>query len=102
IDPKARYARYNEALILEAEGQPQQAAEAYRAEVGANPTAFQAWFNLGRLLARGGDRSGAVQALGRTVAENAEFGVGHLFFAQALLEAGDLAKAAAQPPPRSA
>src|SRR5262249_31313874 len=43
-----------------------------------------------------GDRAGAVQALGRTVAENSEFGVGHLFFAQALLEAGDLAKAAAE------
>jgi len=96
IDPQARYARYNLALVLEAEGNPQGAVEAYRAEVAANPTTFQAWFNLGRLLARGGDRAGAVQALGRTVEENPEFGIGHLFYAQALLEAGDLGKAAAQ------
>jgi arylsulfatase A-like enzyme/Tfp pilus assembly protein PilF len=96
IDPKARYARYNLALVLEAEGNLRAAVDAYRAEVADNPTSYKAWFNLGRLLARGGDPAGAAQALGRTVTENPGFGVGHLFFAQALLEAGDLERAAAE------
>ncbi|MEA2691061.1 MAG: arylsulfatase [Acidobacteriota bacterium] len=96
IDPKARYARYNLALVLETEGNLPGAIDAYRAEVADNPTSFKAWFNLGRLLGRTGDRAGAVEALGRTAQENPEFGVGHLFFAQALLEAGDLDRAAAE------
>jgi arylsulfatase A-like enzyme/cytochrome c-type biogenesis protein CcmH/NrfG len=96
IDSTARYARYNLALILEAEGNLTGAVAAYRAEVADNPTSYKAWFNLGRLLARGGDRAGAVEALGRTVQENPDFGVGHLFFAQTLLEAGDLSRSAAE------
>jgi arylsulfatase A-like enzyme/Tfp pilus assembly protein PilF len=96
IDSKARYARYNLALILEAEGNFKGAVDAYRAEVADNPTSYKAWFNLGRLLARGGDPAGAAVALGRTVEENPDFGVGHLFFAQTLLDAGNLEKAATE------
>ena len=96
IDPKARYARYNLALILETEGNLEGAVGAYRAEVADNPTSYKAWFNLGRLLARGGDPAGAVAALGRTVEEWPDFGVGHLFFAQTLLDTGNLEKAAAE------
>ncbi|MEO8503645.1 MAG: sulfatase-like hydrolase/transferase [Acidobacteriota bacterium] len=90
IDPTARHAHYNLALILEEEGNLADAEQAYRAELAAHPEAYKASFNLGRLLARRGDQPAALAALAETVTRNPDFGVGHLFYAQALLDSNDL------------
>ncbi|HEY0780899.1 MAG TPA: tetratricopeptide repeat protein, partial [Thermoanaerobaculia bacterium] len=62
-------------------------------ELADHPTAYKAHFNLGRLLAGLGDKAGAAAELQAAVTANPEFGVGHLFLAQALLDQGDLAAA---------
>lgn len=96
IDGKARHARYNLALVKEAEGDLSAAETAYRAEVADYPEAYKAWFNLGRLLARRGDARGAETAFGRTVSADPDFAVGRFYHAQALLEVGETAAAAAE------
>jgi arylsulfatase A-like enzyme/Tfp pilus assembly protein PilF len=96
IDAKARHARYNLALVKEAEGDMSGAETAYRAEVADYPDAYKAWFNLGRLLARRGDARGAEEAFARTVSADPDFAVGRFYHAQALLEAGRTAEAAAE------
>lgn len=96
IDPKARHARFNLALVKEAEGDVAGSEAAYRAEVADYPEAYKAWFNLGRLLARRGDARGAEAAFSHTVLADPDFAVGRFYHAQALLEVGRTAEAAAE------
>jgi len=96
IDAKARHARYNLALVKEAEGDLPGAEAAYRAETADYPEAYKAWFNLARLLARRGDARGAEAAFAQTVGADPDFAVGRFYHAQALLELGRTAEAAAE------
>jgi tetratricopeptide (TPR) repeat protein len=55
--------RNNMALAYEMLGEPGQAGESYRAALRADPTYDLAWYNLGLLSVRTGDRGQAVSAL---------------------------------------
>jgi arylsulfatase A-like enzyme/Tfp pilus assembly protein PilF len=93
IDPKAKFARYNRALLFEAENKPGAAEAAYREEIADHAGEYKALFNLGRLLARQGQAREAATALGGAVEANPEFAPGRLFLAQALLGLGDFERA---------
>jgi Tfp pilus assembly protein PilF len=90
IDPKARWARYNRALVEESAGNVPAAIAEYRAEIESYPDAYKALFNLGRLLAKTGDRAGAADAFRKAVEAQPDWGIGRFFLARTLLESGDL------------
>ncbi|MFN7966796.1 MAG: sulfatase-like hydrolase/transferase [Acidobacteriota bacterium] len=93
LDPKAKHARYNLALLHEESGRPRDAIEAYRAALLDDPKDYKAAFNLGRLLQQLGDREGSMLALRQACEVNPRFGTGRFFLAGALLEQGTLDEA---------
>ena len=87
-------ARYNRALLHEAEGRTAEAETRLpRRDRATTPTRYKALFNLGRLLERRGDAAGALAADRAAVAAQPEFALGRLILARALLGASDLAGA---------
>jgi len=91
--PDLLTARYNLALVYEGRGDIDRAIAAYQGELERNEAAFRAAFNLAKLLQQ---RRRPAEALARfrQVTEHApDFGTGQLYFAKALLDAGDLAAA---------
>ncbi|HJQ99040.1 MAG TPA: tetratricopeptide repeat protein, partial [Candidatus Polarisedimenticolaceae bacterium] len=90
IDPKARWARYNRALVEEAAGNASAAMADYRAELTDYPDAYKAQFNLARMLEKSGDKAAATEAFRKVVAVKPDWGGGRFYLARNLLEAGDL------------
>lgn len=63
-------ARYQIALSLEADGEPQAARRLYEEQVARHPASVQAWHNLGLLRLTAHDAKGAVEAFGQAVAHD--------------------------------
>ncbi len=93
LDPKAKHARYNLALLHEESGRPREAIQSYREALADDSQDYKAAFNLSRLLAQLGDRDGSIAALRQACQANQQFGTGRFFLAGALLEQGTLDEA---------
>ena len=78
------------ASCYEGKGQLDKAIDAYEAELATNPKAYRAAFNAAKLLQKVGRASDAIAHFRKVVEIEPAFGTGHLYLAQALLEAGDL------------
>jgi tetratricopeptide (TPR) repeat protein len=83
-------AHYDLGLVHEGRGQIDQAIAAYQTELAGNRTAYRAAFNAAKLLQKIGRTHEAIAHFRKVVEIEPAFGTGHLYLAQALLEAGDL------------
>jgi arylsulfatase A-like enzyme/Tfp pilus assembly protein PilF len=90
--PKLPRAHFNLALAHEGLGQIERAVAEYEAEIAQTPKAFKAAFNLGKLLMRARPEE-ALTRFREAVEWNPEFGVGYLYLAKSLLDAGELDQA---------
>jgi cellulose synthase operon protein C len=93
LRPRLPRAHYDLALIHEAVGDQTAAEQAYAQELELNPSTWQAAYNLGQLLLRGGRAAEAARQFEAVVATNAAFSGGYLYLAKARFDAGDLAAA---------
>jgi arylsulfatase A-like enzyme/Tfp pilus assembly protein PilF len=83
-------ANFDLGLVFEGKGLIDDALKAYEAELAINPKAYRAAFNAAKLLQKTGRQREAVAHFRKVVEVEPAFGTGHLYLAQALLEAGDL------------
>ena len=65
--------------VLRRSGMTTRAVEEYRAEIRANPSVYQAHFNLAKLLSRAGQTSEAVDHFRAAVDANPAFASGYLY-----------------------
>jgi arylsulfatase A-like enzyme/Tfp pilus assembly protein PilF len=91
--PGLALANYDLGLVYEGKGQIDRAIQSYEAELAQNRNAYRAAFNAAKLLQKRGRGNEAMAHFRRVVEIEPTFGTGHLYLAQALLEAGDLAGA---------
>lgn len=91
--PDLAQAHYDLALIYEHRELFAEAMAEYELELSHHPKTFAASFNLAKLLSRAGRPTEALKRFRETVDTNPAFAEGHLYFAKALLDAGDLPNA---------
>lgn len=88
--PGLALAHFDLGLAYEGQGQIEKAIASYEAELATHRDAFRAAFNAAKLLQKTGRGNEAIAHFRRVVEIEPTFGTGHLYLAQALLEAGDL------------
>ena len=90
IRPALAGAHYDLALVHEARGESGRALQEYEAELSRDPKAHRASFNRAKLLLQARRLGEAIVGFRASVDANPEFGIGYLYLAKALLDAGDL------------
>jgi arylsulfatase A-like enzyme/tetratricopeptide (TPR) repeat protein len=88
--PGLALAQFDLGLAYEGQGQIDKAIAAYQAELSTNPKAYRAAFNAAKLMQQSGRPKDALALFRNVVEIDPTFGVGQLYLAKALLDAGDL------------
>jgi arylsulfatase A-like enzyme/predicted Zn-dependent protease len=88
IDPALSNLNYNRAELLEKQGRPQEAAEAYQEEIKNSPHHFKASFNLSRLYRMMGREDEEEKYLRLTMEISPEFPLSYFYLARLYLNRG--------------
>ena len=88
--PGLALAQFDLGLVYEGQGRIDKAIASYQAELSTNPKAYRAAFNAAKLLQQIGRREDAMALFRQVVDIEPTFGIGQLYLAKALLDAGDL------------
>ena len=88
IDPKLGNLNYNRAELLEKQGRPQEAADAYRVELENSPKHFKASFNLSRLCRMIGRQDDEEKYIRLTMDINPDFPLSYFYLARLYLNRG--------------
>src|SRR5206468_2540174 len=81
-----RLAHFNLALIAESRGELDGARREYLKEIELHERSFKAWFNLGRLYEKMGDRPRQIDALRESIDANPAFAEGYFYLAKAYFD----------------
>ncbi len=88
IDPKLGNLNYNRAELLEKQGRPQEAADAYLEELKNSPKHFKASFNLSRLFRMIGRQDDEEKYIRLTMDINPDFPLSYFYLARLYLNRG--------------